>query len=281
MDDDGIGTDPIPICVSIAVEDDKAVIDFTGTGTQTKGCVNAVLAITLSCVFYVFRCLAGEEMPSNAGCMRPIRVRAPLGSLVNANPPSAVAGGNVETSQRIVDVLLGALASALPQEIPSASCGSMNNISIGGYDHLRGNPFAYYETLAGGMGARPSKDGLDAVHTHMTNTMNTPVEVIENTYPMNVLCYNIRRDSGGSGLHRGGNGLTREYELLCDAGISILSERRRFAPYGLAGGQDGLRGENSIFREGSWKTLPSKVNLDCSAGELLRVSTPGGGGHGR
>ncbi len=281
MDDDGISDEAIPVRVVITIEGDTAVVDFAGTAAQVKGCVNAVFAITVSCVFYVFRCLAGEEMPSNAGCMRPIRVLAPPGSLVNATAPAAVAGGNVETSQRIVDVLLGALARALPERIPAASCGSMNNVSIGGYDCIRRRPFAYYETLAGGMGARPDKDGLDAVHTHMTNTMNTPVEVIESAYPMKVLCYNVRRGSSGQGLHRGGDGLVREYELLCDAGLSILSERRRFAPYGLAGGQAGGRGENSLFRNGSWHALPPKTNLDCKKGERLRILTPGGGGYGR
>ncbi len=281
MDDDGITDEKIPINVTIIIARDSATVDFSGTAPQAKGCVNAVFAITVSCVFYVFRCLAGENMSSNSGCMRPITVLAPTGSLVNAVPPAAVAGGNVETSQRIVDVLLGALAKALPDQIPAASCGSMNNVSVGGNDCLRQRPFAYYETLAGGMGARPDKNGIDAVHTHMTNTMNTPVEVIENTYPMRVLCYNIRQGSGGEGFHRGGDGLVREYELLCDSSVSILSERRRFAPYGLGGGDDGQRGENLLYRDGAWQSLPSKVNLDCKEGERLRILTPGGGGYGR
>jgi N-methylhydantoinase B len=281
MDDDGISEEPAPICVEITIEGDSAVVDFEGTGHQRTGCINAVMAITISCVFYVFRCLAGGSMPSNSGCLRPIQVRAPEGSLVNALSPAAVAGGNVETSQRIVDVLLGALSRALPQKIPAASCGSMNNVSIGGYDDLRGKQFAYYETLGGGMGGSYAGDGLDAVQTHMTNTMNTPVEVIESTYPLKVICYNVRGGSGGGGHHRGGDGLVREYELLCDTDISILSERRRFAPYGLAGGHNGIRGENMIFRNGSWKMLPGKISLNCKAGELLRISTPGGGGYGQ
>lgn len=281
MDDDGVSEEPVPIRVSITIEGDGATVDFGGTAPQASGCINAVMAITVSCVFYVFRCLAGEEMPSNAGCMRPISVSAPRGSLVNAERPAAVAGGNVETSQRIVDVLLGALAEAVPGKIPAASCGSMNNVSIGGYDCVRRRPFAYYETLAGGMGARPGKKGLDAVHTHMTNTMNTPVEVIESAYPLKIICYNVRSGSGGGGYHRGGDGLVREYELLCDASVSILSERRRVAPYGLAGGAGGARGENSICRDGSRKILPPKVNLDGKKGDILRVATPGGGGYGR
>jgi N-methylhydantoinase B len=280
MDDDGMGQRAIPINVSVAIEGDCAVVDFRGTAGQTAGCVNAVQAITLSCVFYTFMCVAGEGIPSNSGCMRPIEVRAPAGSLVNARWPAAVAGGNVETSQRIVDVLLGALAKAIPERIPAASCGSMNNVSIGGYDCGRRRPFTYYETLAGGMGARPKKNGIDAVHTHMTNTMNTPVEVIESAYPLKVICYNIRTGSGGNGAYRGGDGLVREYELLGDASVSILSERRDIAPYGLSGGEQGMRGENSIGRGDTREGLPSKINLECKKGDCVRISTPGGGGHG-
>jgi N-methylhydantoinase B len=280
MDDDGTGREMIPIKAAITIDGDEAHVDFTGTSAQVSGCVNATPAITASCVFYVFKCLAGESMPCNAGCMRPIEVLAPPGSLVSANPPAAVAGGNVETSQRIVDVLLGALAGALPHKIPAASCGSMNNVSIGGYDPGRGRQFAYYETIAGGMGAGPEKDGLDAVHTHMTNTMNTPVEVIESTYPLRVMCYNIRSGSGGEGTHRGGSGLTRQYELLCDASVSILSERRRAAPYGLSGGGSAAPGENSILGEGRARSLPPKVSMQCRRGEMIRISTPGGGGYG-
>lgn len=280
MDDDGLTATPLPIRVTIFVEGDHAVVDFAGTCSQVKGCVNAVFAITVSCVYYVFRCLAGEEIPSNSGCMRPLEVLAPTGSLVNASAPAAVAGGNVETSQRIVDVLLGALARAVPGRIPAASCGSMNNVSIGGYDCVRGRPFAYYETIAGGMGARPDKDGISAAHTHMTNTMNTPIEVIESAYPLRVLCYNIIDGSGGEGKHRGGNGLVREYEMLCDTEVSVLSERRRIRPYGLAGGGEGRCGENAVFRGTSWEKLPAKSNVECRKGERLRIMTPGGGGHG-
>ena len=281
MDDDGVGGEALPIRVTVTIAGDRAVVDFADTAPQAKGCVNAVLAITVSCVFYVFRCLAGEDMPPNGGCMRPIEALAPRGSLVNALSPAAVAGGNVETSQRIVDVLLGALAKAIPDKIPAASCGSMNNVSIGGYDCVRRRPFAYYETLAGGMGARPDKDGLDAVHTHMTNTMNTPIEVIESAYPLKVICYNVRGGSGGRGRRRGGDGLIREYEMLCEADLSILSERRSIAPYGLAGGEDGTPGENSIRRSGSRESLPAKVNMTLEKGDIVRIATPGGGGYGK
>jgi N-methylhydantoinase B len=281
LDDDGLGSEKIPIRASIAIQEDSAVVDFSGSAPQVKGCVNAVLAITLSCVYYVFRCLAGETMPTNAGCFRPIRIVAPERSIVNAAAPAAVVGGNVETSQRIVDVLLGALSAALPEKIPAASCGSMNNISIGGYDCIRNRPFTYYETLAGGMGARPAKDGLDGAHTHMTNTMNTPIEVIENSYPFKINTYTIRRGSGGGGMRRGGDGLIREYQLLCEADVSILSERRLLAPYGVAGGEAALKGENMLCKDGSWRILPPKVNVQCGVGDCIRIKTPGGGGYGK
>ena len=179
LDNDGISDEPIEIQVAIEIENDTAVVDFTGTAPQARGSVNAIYAITLSAVFYTFRCLAGADVPANAGCLEPIRVIAPEGTVVNAKFPAAVAGGNVETSQRIVDVLLGALAQACPDQIPAASSGTMNNLTIGGYDTARGKEFTYYETIAGGMGARPDRDGIDAIHTHMTNTMNTPIEAIE------------------------------------------------------------------------------------------------------
>ena len=193
LDNDGVTDAPIEIRVAIEIEDDTALVDFTGTAQQVQGSVNAIYAITLSAVFYAFRCIAGADVPANAGCLEPIRVVAPEGTVVNAKFPAAVAGGNVETSQRIVDVLLGALARACPDQIPAASSGTMNNLTIGGYDVSRGKDFTYYETIAGGMGARPSRDGIDAIHTHMTNTMNTPIEAIETNYPMQVAAYAIRR----------------------------------------------------------------------------------------
>lgn len=281
LDDDGLGSQKIPIRATVTIHQDSATVDFSGSAPQVAGCVNAVLAITCSCVYYVFRCLADETIPTNAGCFRPIRIIAPERSIVNAAPPAAVVGGNVETSQRIVDVLLGALSAALPEQIPAASCGSMNNISIGGFDCFRNQPFTYYETLAGGMGARPAKNGLDGVHTHMTNTMNTPIEVIENSYPLKINTYAIRRHSGGGGIHRGGDGLIREYELLCEADVSILSERRLLAPYGLAGGEAASKGENALYKEASWRVLPPKVNVQCGAGDRIQVKTPGGGGYGK
>jgi len=200
--------------------------------------------------------------------------------VVNANFPAAVAGGNVETSQRITDVILGALSKAIPEKIPAASSGTMNNLTIGGYDTFRQKGFAYYETIGGGMGARPTMDGIDAVHTHMTNTMNTPIEALEHEYPFRVAKYAIRRGSGGAGHFRGGDGIVRDVELFCDARVTILSERRNVPPYGLQGGQPGTPGENRLIRGDEVITLSSKVSLPAKAGDIISIATPGGGGYG-
>src|SRR5579863_10017415 len=216
LDDDGFSARPVRLRVAIRIERGRAEVDFAGSAPQCRGSVNAVLAITTSAVFYVFRCLLGENVPACAGLMKPIEVLAPEGRVVNARPPAAVAAGNVETSQRIVDVLLRALAKALPQQIPAASSGTMNNLSFGGLDPRTGAPFAYYETIAGGMGARPSADGLSGVHTHMTNSLNTPVEAFESAYPVRVRSSSLRRGSGGAGLFRGGEGIVREIEFLAE-----------------------------------------------------------------
>ena len=281
LDDDGVTAEPIRIAVAVTVKGGQAVVDFTGTSPQVAGSVNAVYAVTLSAVFYVFRCLVDFDIPSNAGCMVPLTVIAPEGSVVNARPPAAVAGGNVETSQRIVDVLLGALAQALPDRIPAASAGTMSNLVIGGTDHERGRHFAYYETIAGGMGARPTRDGVDAVQTHMTNTRNTPIEALEHAYPLRVLRYEIRRGSGGRGRHRGGDGIRRDVELLTDAAVGLLADRRRFRPYGLRGGESGQGGESILISPGGERPLGSKFHLRARAGEIISIRTPGGGGYGR
>jgi N-methylhydantoinase B len=280
LDDDGIGYQPVPITVGLSISGDEATVDFTGTAHQQRGSVNAVYAITLSAVYYVFRCLLGLDVPNNAGCLVPIRVIAPEGCLLNATRPAPVAGGNVETSQRIVDVLLGALAQACPKMVPAASQGTMNNITVGGWDASRGGPFAYYETIAGGMGARPGKDGLPAIHTHMTNTLNTPVEALEYAYPFRVLRYEIRRGTGGTGRHRGGDGLRRDIQVLTDAQVSLITERRSRAPYGLDGGEHGAPGQNVLIRDGIEHPLPGKGSLELRAGDVLSIRTPGGGGHG-
>jgi len=281
LDDDGVGDQPVPIQVQIAIQGDRAVVDFSGSAPQQKGSVNAVYAITLSAVYYVFRCLLGLDVPNNSGCLAPIQVIAPEGTVVNAVSPAPVAGGNVETSQRIVDVLLGALAKARRDAIPAASQGTMNNVTIGGYDPARRVPFAYYETIGGGMGARPYADGPSSLHSHMTNTLNTPAEALEYAYPLRVERYAVRRGSGGAGKYRGGDGIRRDVRLLADTQVTLLSERRRFAPYGLQGGEPGQTGENVLIRDGEELPLPGKGTLELRAGDVLSIRTPGGGGYGK
>ena len=288
LDNDGIGRRPVKIKVTITFRHgqtgpNKAVmIDFSGSDPQVEGSVNAVKAITYSASFYVFRCLLAEDVPATAGLMRPIEVIAPEGTVVNALPPAAVAGGNVETSQRIVDVLLRALGKAIPERIPAAASGTMNNLTIGGIDPQTNEPFAYYETIAGGMGARPTKPGVSGVHTHMTNSLNTPAEALEYAYPLRVRKYSLRPISGGQGKHRGGDGIIREIEVLTDAECTLLAERREFRPYGLRGGNDGAPGKASLIGEnGSGRPLPGKFNLRLRKGERIRIETPGGGGWGR
>ena len=288
LDDDGITAEPVPIRVTIETDPRRgqARVDFSGSAPQVAGSINAVYAITYSAVFYVFRCLvmsgnAAEDVPATAGLMAPIRVLAPEGTVVNARPPAAVAGGNVETSQRVVDVLFRALAQAVPDMVPAASAGTMNNLTIGGLDPRTGLPFAYYETIAGGMGGRPGADGASGVHTHMTNSLNTPAEALEYFYPFRVRRYAYRAKSGGAGKYRGGDGLVREIELLCPAQVTIISERRRFAPYGLAGGRPGARGRNLWLRaNGQVQALPGKCNFLAQPGDVVRIETPGGGAWG-
>jgi N-methylhydantoinase B len=279
LDDDGITRRPVRIEVCITVRGGRARVDFTGSDPQVAGGLNAILAIAHSAVFYVFRSLVGSDIPSNAGCMRPLEVVAPPGSVVAAEVPAAVAGGNVETSQRIVDVLLAALRPALPDRVPAASCGSMNNVTIGGVDDC-GRPYAYYETVAGGMGAWPGGDGLSGVHTHMTNSLNTPVEALAHEYPFRVRRYALLRNSGGAGRYRGGDGLVREYAFDAPAQVTVLSERRRFAPPGASGGAPGRRGRNVLLRRGRARVLPGKLQIDVRRGDVLRIETPGGGGFG-
>jgi len=285
LDDDGIGDQPVLIKVKITIEGDHAIVDFTGSAPQQKGSINAVYAITLSAVYYVFRCLLGLDVPNNAGCLAPIHVIAPEGTVVNALPPAAVAGGNVETSQRIVDVLLGALAQIPPGAgkvvIPAASQGTMNNVTIGGFDNEKSRPFTYYETIGGGMGARPGADGASALHSHMTNTLNTPAEALEYAYPLRVLRYEVRRGSGGRGRFYGGDGIRRDLQVLADAQVTLLSERRRFQPYGLEGGEAGMAGENVLIRDGVENRLPGKGSFEVETGDILSIRTPGGGGYGK
>ena len=281
LDDDGVSDEPILIKVSILIRGDLAKVDFTGSAPQQKGSINAVYAITLSAVYYVFRCLIGLDVPNNAGCLAPIQVIAPEGSVVNAQHPAPVAGGNVETSQRITDVLLGALSKALPEKVPAASQGTMNNITIGGHDPSLNSPFAYYETIGGGMGALPTQDGVSAIHSHMTNTLNTPAEAMEYAYPLRVLRYEIRRGSGGTGKFKGGDGIIRDVQVLTEAQVTLLTERRVHKPYGLDGGDHGTPGQNCIIREGIEIPLSGKVITDLHKGDVLSIRTPGGGGFGK
>jgi len=282
LDDDGETNEPIRISVSIEIRGDRATVDFTGSSPQVRGPVNAVEAITVSAVYYVFRCLIGGDVPASAGILDPLNITVPVGTVVNARPPAAVAGGNVETSQRIVDVLLKALAQAAPALVPAASQGTMNNLTIGGWDSARRKEFTYYETIAGGMGARPGAAGLSAVHTHMTNSLNTPIEALEYAYPMRVIQYSIRRGSGGAGRWRGGDGIVREIELLDDARVSLLSDRRRRGPYGLKGGKEGKPGRADLLRRnGKKERLPGKFSIDVKRGERIVIETPGGGGYGQ
>jgi len=281
MDDDGISLSPVKISVLLTIANDEAIIDFGGSSPQVEGGINANLAVTTSAVLYVFRSLIAEDIPFNTGLFRPLTIKAPQGSVVNANSPAATAGGNVETSQRIADVLLGCLAQAVPERIPAASSGTMNNVAFGGFDPFRNEPFAYYETIGGGMGASATKPGLDGVHTHMTNSLNTPIEALENYLPILIRRYAIRQRSGGKGRFRGGNGIIREYEFTVPTQITIISERRKFSPYGLQGGSHGKKGKNVLLRGKEKIRLSSKANLKAKPGDRLLIETPGGGGYGQ
>ncbi len=290
LDDDGLGAGPVPIRVALTFEDQgdrrelrgapSVTVDFTGTASEVEGPLNANEAVTASAVVYCFRALLDPECPENAGLERPIRIVAPEGSVVNARFPRPVAGGNVETSQRIVDCVLGALAKALPDLAPAASQGSMNNLAMGGV-RADGTPWAYYETLAGGEGASRGHAGVSGVHTHMTNTQNTPIEVLEQSYPLVVERTTIRRGSGGAGRFAGGDGVVRELRSLERAEASLLAERRRCGPWGLAGGGHGAPGRDRVRRaDGRDEGIPSKSRIVLEAGDSLRIETPGGGGWG-
>lgn len=276
LDNDGISEDPVRISVALRIHGESAEIDFTGSGPQVAGSVNANYAVAVSAAMYCFRCLIDADVPYNAGLLRPLRLIAPERSVVNAGLPAAMAAGNVETSQRITDTILGALSLAIPDRIPAASSGTMNNLSFGGWDSLRRRPFAYYETIAGGMGASPRGPGRSATHSHMTNSWNTPTEAFEHEYPVTVRAYKIRGGSGGEGLHRGGDGIVRELQFLEDADVTILSDRRARGPYGLAGAGAGAPGRNSL----DGRPLPAKTRIAVRKGETLRIESPGGGAWG-
>ncbi|MBI3909840.1 MAG: hydantoinase B/oxoprolinase family protein [Armatimonadetes bacterium] len=286
LDDDGHGSGWLPIRVTVRVHGDRILFDFTGTAPQQRGSVNATLAVTHSAVYYVVISLLSQGPegvpPLNQGCVAPIQVEAPPGSLVHALPPAAVAAGNVETSQRIVDTVYGALAQALPERVPAASQGTMNNLALGGSPLLgtAGRPWAYYETVGGGAGASATADGASGIHCHMSNTRNTPAEALEYHYPLRLWRYAIRDGSGGTGRRRGGDGLIRELEVLEEATVTFLSERRARGPYGLQGGAPGAPGRQGVKRSRRWRPGRAKETLALAAGDRLRVETPGGGGWG-
>jgi N-methylhydantoinase B len=283
MEDDGFGSGPVNISVTLTVKGSALTVDFDGTSAQVPGGINAVAAITASATRYVVRCvveeLLGEPLPAGGGSMAAVDLRLPPGSVVDARLPASVAAGNVETSQRITDVLIRAFAEALPDVMPALSQGTMNNTTVGGADP-RGGFFAYYETVGGGMGAGAKGPGLSGVHVHMSNSLNTPIEALEHAYPFRIERYEIRRGTGGAGRHRGGDGLRRDLRLLGDGRVTLLSERRTRGPAGARGGQSGAPGENSLLRDGVKTPLPGKVTFDALAHDVVSVRSPGGGGWG-
>ena len=281
LDDDGFETVDIPIRVKVTIGRESILFDFSGSSKQVQGPLNAVYSVTLSAVYYVVRCVTDPSIPANAGCFKPIQVKAPPGTIVNAEPPAPVAGGNVETSTRIVDVTLKAFSNIIPERVCAACQGTMNNVTIGGVDPRTGKYFTYYETIAGGFGARYNKDGVDGIHSHMTNTLNTPVEALESAYPLRVRRYELVRGSGGRGRFRGGLGIRRETEILAQRStISLMGERQRHGPWGLIGGKSGAAGTYGIARGEKMTTLSSKTTRSANIGDVLNVTTPGGGGYG-
>ncbi len=276
LDDDGFSDRPVPLEVVLRLRGGGAELDFSASADQVRGNLNCPEPVVAAAAYYCFRCLFPEQAPVCDGLFRPLRLVARKGSVLNAHAPAAVAAGNVETSMRLVDLIFGALAQALPERIPAASQGTMNNVAMGYVDPATGERWDYYETLAGGIGAGPRAPGADARHSHMTNTLNTPVESLEMHYPLRVHRYALRAGSGGAGRHPGGRGLVREYEFLAPASLSLLSERRRIPPWGLQGGAPGAVGENWLNGE----RLPAKCTTKVASGDRLRLCTPGGGGFG-
>ncbi|WP_318570495.1 hydantoinase B/oxoprolinase family protein [Salinigranum marinum] len=299
LDDDGKGNEDLPVRAAVTVDDDEVHVDFAGTAPQTAGPINAVFAVTASATYYAVRCVTDPSIPPNHGCYRPITVETPERSLVDPEPPAAVVGGNLETSQRVTDVVLGAFAEADVSRVLAGSQGTMNNVTFGGTDPRRaagddgaaetvGSPYAFYETQGGGFGGRDGKDGMDGVHVHMSNTRNTPVEVLETAYPLRVERYELRPDSGGAGRFRGGLGLRRDIAVRGHtATFSLLADRQRHAPYGLAGGADGEPGVASRIDADAGPDdgddgvrIPGKSTHDLPPGTTVSLRTPGAGGYG-
>ncbi|HET6362972.1 MAG TPA: hydantoinase B/oxoprolinase family protein [Gemmatimonadota bacterium] len=280
LDGDGTGQGPLGIRVRLTVEGEAAGFDFRGTSGPARGPLNANPAIVRSAVQYVVRALCADDLPANDGLLEPVAIEVPPGSLLDPGPGSAVSGGNVETSQRVVDVVLGALALAVPDRIPAASQGTMNNLALSGA-LAGGRPYTYYETVAGGAGGHPDRAGASGIHTHMTNSLNTPVEALERALPVRVVRYGYRRGSGGAGKRPGGDGIVRELEALEPMEGTFLADRRRSGPWGLAGGKNGRPGEDRIVRNGKAEPLPAKGGFDLAPGDRISIETPGGGGWGR
>ena len=278
LEGDGQQTMRIPIRAKVTVAGAHMTVDFTGSAAQVGGNLNAVLAITQSATWYCVRLLVAEDVPVNHGSFQPVTVLVPEGSVANARFPAGVAVGNTETSSRIVDVVLGALAQALPERIPAASQGTMNNVTIGGMND--GRPFVVYETIGGGHGAGPDGDGISGRQSHMTNTLNTPVEALEYALPLRIVATMLREGSGGSGQHQGGDGMRRVYEFLVPATVTVNSERRTSAPYGLHGGASGISGVNRLAHDGEVRDIGAKVTIHAEPGDQLSIETPGGGGWG-
>ncbi|WP_239524532.1 hydantoinase B/oxoprolinase family protein [Halogeometricum borinquense] len=276
LEGDGVTDEDIPIEVTVSIDGETVAVDFDGTAPQVAGNVNAPLAVAKSAVYFVVRCVTDPEIPPNQGCYDPITVSVPEGTLLNPDAPAAVVGGNVETSQRVTDVVFTALAEAAPDRVPAQGQGTMNNLTIG--SRAGGSEgFTYYETIGGGFGGRASGDGMDGVQVGMTNTLNTPIEALEAEYPLFVEEYSLRENSGGRGRYRGGLGIVRSVTIEADATVSLLTERRRVAPKGIAGGEDGATGQNLVDGE----SVPAKTTRDVPAGTTVTVRTPGGGGHGK
>ncbi|SDQ09146.1 N-methylhydantoinase B [Halopelagius longus] len=283
LDDDGRGNEDLPVEVAVTVDGDEVVVDFEGTAPQTEGPVNAVFAVTASATYYAVRCVTDPDIPPNHGCYRPVTIDAPEGTIVNPTPPAAVVGGNLETSQRVTDAVLGAFGSVVPDRVVAGSQGTMNNVTFGGTDPRDGTPYAFYETQGGGFGGRAGSDGLDAVHVHMSNTMNTPAEVLETAYPLRVERYELRPDSGGAGEFRGGLGLRRDIRVRDhEATFSLLADRRTHAPYGLDGGEDGASGLDALVDDDGEivERLPGKTTRTLPPGSVVSIRTPGAGGYG-
>ncbi len=283
LDDDGLGNEDLQVSAAVTVDGDSVDVDFAGTASQTDGPVNAVLAVTSSATYYAVRCVTDPDIPPNHGCYRPITIDAPEGTIVNPEPPAAVVGGNLETSQRITDVVLGALGEAVPERVTAAGQGTMNNVTFGGTDPRDGSPYAFYETQGGGFGGRAGTDGMDGVHVHMSNTMNTPAEVLETAYPLQVERYEYRQDSGGAGEYRGGLGLRRDITVRDhEATFSLLADRHRHRPYGIAGGEPGTTGDAVLYTEDDdeAEALPGKTIRDLPPGSTVSIRTPGAGGYG-